>query len=310
MRREPVHQDMRGDTAVREESDARGGAELVGERPDPAPAGIWDDLAAAFGAAAPDVPCSGDRAAVPPAADATGGVGPLARDTEPTVRSSGQVAHSSGPVFVDASGRRSRTWRRAGVITALVCSCYATTVVATLIGGDSSAPFLELPRAMGMTREKAPSPSPEAVGGVSDAAPQDGVTQIPYGEWPKATGWTPEPDATTSSGSAGIAVQPSAEGRPSALPGANAPTAARGENPAVTPMPPKAAGPSAPPTADTPAGAEQSAPPRTGGAASGSATAPAGGGGPKEEAPSGDGTPEGGPLSRIVGGLLGALLGS
>lgn len=318
MRRETVHQDMRGDTAVREDCVARDGAELAGESPEEPAADVWDDLTAAFGEAASDAPGSAGRAAVPPAADAGGPAGPAMRDSVPVergsdsvVRSGGPVARGSGPVFVDATGRRSRTWRRAGVITALVCSCYATTVVATLIGGDSSAPFLELPRAMGMTREEEPppAPAPEAVGGVSDAAPQDGVTQIPYGEWPRATGWTPEPDATTAGDSTGSPARPSTEGRRPALPAPNAPTAAGGESPAVTPAPSKAAGPSAPPTADTPPGAEQSAPPRTGGAASGSATAPAGGG-PKEEAPSGDGTPEGGPLSRIVGGLLGALLGS
>lgn len=267
MRRETVHQDMRGDRAVREERDR-------------------------------------DRATVPPVAGTGAPAGPA-------VRGSGPVARGSGPVFVDATGRRSRTWRRAGVITALVCSCYATTVVATVIGGDSSAPFLELPRAMGMTREEAspPAPAPESVGGVSDAAPQDGVTQIPYGEWPKATGWTPEPDATTAGDTAGSPARPSAEGRRPAWPAANAPTAAGEESPAATPPPSEAAVPSAPPASATPPGAGQSAPPRTGGAAPGSATAPAGDGGPEEEAPSGGGAPAAGPLSRIVGGLLGALLG-
>ncbi|ROQ68867.1 hypothetical protein EDD93_3349 [Streptomyces sp. 840.1] len=259
MRRETVHQDMRGDRAVREERDR-------------------------------------DRATVPPVA----GTGEPAG---PAVRGSGPVARGSGPVFVDATGRRSRTWRRAGVITALVCSCYATTVVATLIGGDSSAPFLELPRAMGMTREEAspPAPAPESVGGVSDAAPQDGVTRrIPYGEWPKATGWTPEPDATT----AGSPARPSAEGRRPARPAANAPTAAGEESPAAAPTPSEAAVPSVPPASATPPGAGQSAPPRTGGAAPGSATAPAGDGGPEEEAPSGGGAPAAGP-ARSAGSSAG-----
>lgn len=59
---------------------------------------------------------------------------------------------SGRPVFVDVTGRRGRTWRRAGTVTALCCACYATTVGIALVGGDSSAPFLHMPRAMGLAR--------------------------------------------------------------------------------------------------------------------------------------------------------------
>lgn len=48
-------------------------------------------------------------------------------------------------MFVDASGRRSRTFRRFGWAVAVVCACYATTVAASLVGGSSSAPFLLIP---------------------------------------------------------------------------------------------------------------------------------------------------------------------
>nr|WSS65922.1 hypothetical protein OG284_34070 [Streptomyces sp. NBC_01177] len=70
----------------------------------------------------------------------------------PDTPEAGAVAPSARPVFVDTTGRRSRTWRRAGAVTALCCVCYATTVAASLVGGDSSAPFLQLPRAMGLER--------------------------------------------------------------------------------------------------------------------------------------------------------------
>ncbi|MFD6992302.1 hypothetical protein [Streptomyces sp. NPDC059943] len=48
-------------------------------------------------------------------------------------------------MFVDASGRRGRTLRRFGWAVTIVCACYATTVAASLVGGDSGAPFLRIP---------------------------------------------------------------------------------------------------------------------------------------------------------------------
>ncbi|MGW0772527.1 hypothetical protein ACWD01_02480 [Streptomyces sp. NPDC002835] len=47
-----------------------------------------------------------------------------------------------GPVFVDESGRRSKKLRRIGWVLAAACACYAITLVAALLGGDSSAPWM------------------------------------------------------------------------------------------------------------------------------------------------------------------------
>ncbi|MEU0087362.1 hypothetical protein [Streptomyces sp. NPDC006274] len=47
-----------------------------------------------------------------------------------------------GPVFVDESGRRSKKLRRIGWVLAAACACYAITLAAALIGGDSSAPWM------------------------------------------------------------------------------------------------------------------------------------------------------------------------
>ncbi|MGH4032803.1 hypothetical protein ACQB60_28150 [Actinomycetota bacterium Odt1-20B] len=47
-----------------------------------------------------------------------------------------------GPVFVDETGRRSRRYRRIGVIVGLACAAYAVVIVATLLSGNSSAPWL------------------------------------------------------------------------------------------------------------------------------------------------------------------------
>ncbi|MFB6981804.1 hypothetical protein [Streptomyces scopuliridis] len=60
------------------------------------------------------------------------GGGPLAEEPEK-------------PVFVDSSGRRSRKLRRAGWVVAAACACYAMTLVVSVIGGNSSAPWLQIP---------------------------------------------------------------------------------------------------------------------------------------------------------------------
>ncbi|MFF1420594.1 hypothetical protein [Streptomyces sp. NPDC058280] len=60
---------------------------------------------------------------------------------------------SDRPVFVDASGRRSKKFRRAGWVVAIACACYAMTLVAALVGGNSSAPWLQIP---GLADKKKP----------------------------------------------------------------------------------------------------------------------------------------------------------
>ncbi|MEU2784090.1 hypothetical protein ABZ629_20075, partial [Streptomyces sp. NPDC007110] len=49
---------------------------------------------------------------------------------------------SDGPVFVDETGRRSRRFRRLGMAVALACAVYAVVIVATLLSGNSDAPWL------------------------------------------------------------------------------------------------------------------------------------------------------------------------
>lgn len=51
---------------------------------------------------------------------------------------------SDGPVFVDESGRRSKTLRRLGWVLAAIFVGYAVTLVFALLGGNSTAPFLPL----------------------------------------------------------------------------------------------------------------------------------------------------------------------
>ncbi|MEV8315223.1 hypothetical protein AB0Q95_13715 [Streptomyces sp. NPDC059900] len=49
-----------------------------------------------------------------------------------------------GPVFVDESGRRSRRYRRIGVLVGIACAVYAVIIVGTLLSGNSSAPWLPI----------------------------------------------------------------------------------------------------------------------------------------------------------------------
>ncbi|GHE52709.1 hypothetical protein GCM10018782_29440 [Streptomyces griseoaurantiacus] len=52
---------------------------------------------------------------------------------------------SDGPVFVDESGRRSRRFRRIGIAVGLACGLYALVIVATLLSGNSAAPWVPVP---------------------------------------------------------------------------------------------------------------------------------------------------------------------
>ncbi|EGX54393.1 hypothetical protein SZN_38183, partial [Streptomyces zinciresistens K42] len=49
---------------------------------------------------------------------------------------------SEGPVFVDESGRRRSRFRRLGMTVSLACAVYAVVIVATLLSGNSDAPWL------------------------------------------------------------------------------------------------------------------------------------------------------------------------
>ncbi|RPK50228.1 hypothetical protein EES39_06335 [Streptomyces sp. ADI92-24] len=93
---------------------------------------------------------------------------------------------SDGPVFVDESGRRSKTLRRFGWVIAAVCVCFAVTLVGAVLGGNSSAPFLPLSgqdehrKAEEVQVPPAPGESvgalvtPSATAGSSQSAPVDG----------------------------------------------------------------------------------------------------------------------------------------
>ncbi|MFG2429580.1 hypothetical protein [Streptomyces sp. NPDC048590] len=205
-------------------------------------------------------------------------------------------APSNGPVFVDATGRRGRTWRRTGTITAICCACYATTLVATLVGGDSTAPFLRLPRAMGLDR------------GTTPGAEGDGRTPSPATEQGGgATGKKPRP-ATAAT----VTPEPRrASADPAAVPLIDTvPSGAATEAPVDAPSPGSAGGATPKPSAPATGAGSGTVDPGAGARPDSPAPAPSDGTGTGTEGPDDDGTSGArGPLGTLVGGLLDGLLG-
>ncbi|MGX1222292.1 hypothetical protein RKD42_003551 [Streptomyces ambofaciens] len=105
-------------------------------------------------------------------------------------RKSGPEA-SDGPVFVDASGRRSRLYRRLGILVGVACAVYAVVIASTLFSGNSDAPWKPLPG----QEEGAPA-------GRVDTTPQPSRSAPPSG--------AAAPQATPSAG-AGAATEPGVE---------------------------------------------------------------------------------------------------
>ncbi|MEG8277763.1 hypothetical protein [Streptomyces sp. AHA2] len=154
------------------------------------------------------------------------------------------------PVFVDESGRRSRRLRRIGVVVALACGVYAVVIVATLLSGNSNAPWLPVPgKSEEQPAEKVDSSPPPA-----EAAP----TKQPGASVPDAV---PVTGGATAPASGPSTAAPATTARPgrSGAPAKPSPTATRatprpGTGPAdPTPTEP-ADPPSTPATDPTPTG--------------------------------------------------------
>ncbi|MGW0813691.1 hypothetical protein ACWD00_10635, partial [Streptomyces viridiviolaceus] len=119
---------------------------------------------------------------------------------------------SDGPVFVDASGRRSRRFRRLGIAVGIVCAIYAVVMVSTLLSGNSNAPWLPVPgqqegKPAGQV-DTTPLPTQSAQPSTSgSAAPQTspsvggGVTSAPGVD-------APAPGASEAAGQPGTGTGP------------------------------------------------------------------------------------------------------
>ncbi|MEV0489696.1 hypothetical protein [Streptomyces atratus] len=158
---------------------------------------------------------------------------------------------SDGPVFVDESGRRSKTFRRLGWVLAAVCACYAVTLVVALLGGNSTAPWLPL---SGQNQHK------KADEVRTPPTPSAGAdTVVPVGAAPGATAADPaadvraKPSGSAGSGSPSVSAPGKAPSKPAAGVTSTGDTAGGGtkpspstsapESPAATTTPPVDPGP-------------------------------------------------------------------
>ncbi|QHY95811.1 hypothetical protein SSPS47_11845 [Streptomyces sp. S4.7] len=132
------------------------------------------------------------------------------RTTEATGMPAARAADSAeGPVFVDASGRRSKKLRRLGWVLAIASACYAVALVAALVGGSSSAPWLQIPGVSDkrdsdkVEIQPPPTDRPTVVAtpgaGGLDPSPADSVSGTPSapGESPGASN-DPDPSGSAS----------------------------------------------------------------------------------------------------------------
>jgi hypothetical protein len=130
---------------------------------------------------------------------------------EPGSAQESALEGTDGPVFVDASGRRSKRFRRAGWIVAIACACYAVTLVVAVIGGSSRVPLLNIPipgvHESPPADSVKPGPSTSATTGATPGAPQPGqpqptdsngspIPQLP-GSTPSGKAGTPSTGAST-----------------------------------------------------------------------------------------------------------------
>ncbi|WP_328560793.1 hypothetical protein [Streptomyces coelicoflavus] len=113
---------------------------------------------------------------------------------------------SEGPVFVDASGRRSRLYRRIGILVGIACAVYAVVIVSTLLSGNSDAPWMPVP-------------------GQEEGAPAGQVDTTPLPSQPA------QPSGT---GAAVPQTSPSADAGAATAPGAEAPVPGTSGAPGVT----------------------------------------------------------------------------
>ena len=145
--------------------------------------------------------------------------------------STGQDA--AGPVFVDESGRRSRLYRRIGMAVGLACAGYAVVMVATLLSGNSDAPWMPVPgqenKPAGKV-ETTPQPADD-----TDTTPGSGSSLDPDATPTTGAPTEPGPDATApaTGGGTGTGGQPDADPTPTS-PGQNPSQPATGGGSATT----------------------------------------------------------------------------
>ncbi|WP_244375842.1 hypothetical protein [Streptomyces ficellus] len=109
---------------------------------------------------------------------------------------------SDGPVFVDESGRRSKKFRRLGWVLATACAVYAITLVVSVIGGNSAAPWLLIP-----------GPADEKKTETVQVEPAPSTSEAPKNDTPGAVPGAPAPTDST-----GAVIPRPADGGPEGVP--------------------------------------------------------------------------------------------
>ncbi|MGV9321207.1 hypothetical protein [Streptomyces sp. NPDC003660] len=192
-----------------------------------------------------------------------------------SVRAAGPEAAdaSDRPVFVDESGRRSRTFRRLGLLVAGLCAGYAAVIGITLLSGSSDAPWLPVPQkedkpASRVDSSPVPSASaPAAPGKRGRTGTGTGTEPAAPDTAPVTVAAVPVPGRASPSAGATTAARPPAAASPT--PGRSAPPAPGAGSPKPTPTA----------TAST----EASPAPSTTAPSPVATESPAGGGGPQPQ---------------------------
>ncbi|MFG3231457.1 hypothetical protein ACGFZG_06920 [Streptomyces antibioticus] len=180
-------------------------------------------------------------AAVDPASLANGGSGSQLDPQDVT----------GTPVFVDESGRRSRRLRLLGSAVGVACGVYAVVIVATLVSGNSSAPWLPLP-----------GQNDDIPAGQVEISPQPSVEASPTGSESAAPGTDPTGSAPTASATGAATVAPAASTSPGGLDTSALPQTSTGATPR---NPAGSATASAPAASASPAASPEASQPVTGG---------------------------------------------
>ncbi|MFJ4952162.1 hypothetical protein [Streptomyces sp. NPDC088760] len=205
-------------------------------------------------------PVAGPPAPAPGPDDATVQLDDVRLGAPGTAAAVDEPRGSDGPVFVDESGRRSRRFRRLGQAVAVACAGYAAVIVATLLSGNSAAPWLPVP---GQHEDKPASKV--------DTSPLPSASTTPT---PPGTGAVTGPGVGTAvtgtavpGGGSPVAADVSASVAPSAAT-ASAPGTTASPSPAVpstgeTPAPSASGTATAPAPTPTPPGRTHTPPGRT-----------------------------------------------
>ncbi|MEV7340726.1 hypothetical protein [Streptomyces sp. NPDC093544] len=112
---------------------------------------------------------------------------------------------SDGPVFVDESGRRSRRYRRLGMLVGLACAVYAVVIVVTLLSGNSNAPWIPMPG----QQEDQPAGQVDTSPLPAETASPTGTASVSPGATATASdGTTPTPGSSPTPGASASAANP------------------------------------------------------------------------------------------------------